>query len=117
MVKEQQIQLLQEQNQLFAEKEQEINYLEIRVQELTQLIKNQKEKIIQDFLNVLPEKELIQQLITTYLEFKKAEKQGKPSRKLERECNKIKDKLEDKLGEEFVEKMQLILSDCEELVI
>jgi hypothetical protein len=65
----------------------------------------------------LPEKELIQQLITTYLEFKKAEKQKLPSRKLESECNKIKDELEDKLGEELVNKIQFILSDCEDLVV
>ncbi|CAG8626982.1 830_t:CDS:2 [Racocetra persica] len=101
--------------QKFEEQETEIKYLELRIQELTNLIKNQKQKIINDFLNVLPEKGLIQQLITTYLELKKTEKQKLPSRKLEKECNKFKDELEDRLGEEFVEKMQFILSDCEEL--
>jgi hypothetical protein len=94
----------------------EINYLETRVQELTQLIKSQKQKMIQDFLNVLPERELIQQLIATYLELKKAENQNLPSRKLKKECQIIEDKLEEKLGEEFVEKMQPILNDCEKIV-
>jgi len=99
------------------EKTKEIFFLELRVQELINLIKTQKQKIIQDFLNVLPERDLIQQLITTYLEFKKAEKQSIPSRRLKKECNRIEDELEEKLGEEFVEKIQLILSDCENLVI
>ncbi|CAJ0885547.1 6556_t:CDS:10 [Entrophospora sp. SA101] len=112
---QQQIQLLQKQQSQFQEQEKQINYLELRVQELTQLIKQQKQKIIQDFLNVLPEKELIQQLITTCLEFKKAEKQKLPSRKLKKECQRIEDELEEKLGEEFVEKIQFILSDCERL--
>ena len=107
---------LQKNQAFFAEQETKINYLETRVQELTNLIKIQKEKIIQDFLNILPEKELVQQLITTYLEFKKVEKQRLSSRKLERECNRIKDDLEEKLGEEFVEKIQFILTDCEMLV-
>jgi len=110
------IQELEEKQVLFEEQETKINYLELRVQELTNLIKTQKQKIIQDFLNVLPEKELVQQLITTYLEFKKAEKQGSLSRKLKKECNKIEDRLEEKLGEDFVDKLQPILSDCEKLV-
>ncbi|CAJ0844786.1 3782_t:CDS:2 [Entrophospora sp. SA101] len=103
------IQLLKKQQSLFAEKEQQINYLELRVQELTNLIKTQKQKIIQDFLNILPEKELIQQLITTYLEFKKAEKQKLPSLKLKKQNQRIEDELIEKLGEEFVENLQPIL--------
>ncbi|CAJ0912271.1 9070_t:CDS:2 [Entrophospora sp. SA101] len=105
------IQELEEKQVLFEEQETKINYLELRVQELTNLIKTQKQKIIQDFLNVLPEKELIQQLITTYLEFKKAEKQGSPSRKLKKECNKIEDVLEERQGEDFVDKLQPILKE------
>ncbi|CAJ0837041.1 20397_t:CDS:2 [Entrophospora sp. SA101] len=112
---QQQIQLLQKQQSQFQEQEKQINYLELRVQELTQLIKQQKQKIIQDFLNVLPEKELIQQLITTCLEFKKAEKQKLPSRKLKKECQRIEDELEEKLGEEFVEKIQFILKQKQTL--
>ncbi|CAG8773694.1 23726_t:CDS:2, partial [Dentiscutata erythropus] len=91
--------------------------MELRIQELTNLIKNKKHKIVDDFLNILPEKKLIQQLITTYLEFKKAEKQRIPSRKLKKEFQKIEYELEDKLGEGFMENIQLILKDCEELVV
>ncbi|WNE40674.1 MAG: hypothetical protein mread185_000131 [Mycoplasmataceae bacterium] len=110
-------QFLQEQNSLFQEKEVQINYLEIRIQELVNLIKNQKQKIIDDFLNVLPEKDLIQQLITSYLEFKKADKQNLDnSLDLEDEYNDIKKELRKKLGNEFVRKIQHILSDCESLV-
>ncbi|CAG8611757.1 12848_t:CDS:2, partial [Racocetra fulgida] len=83
---------------------------------LTNLIKNQKQKIFNDFLNILPEKELVRQLIVTYLEYKKGEKNRAPSLKLKKECCKIEGELEGKLGEEFVENLQLILNDCEELV-
>lgn len=114
--KEKQIQILKEEKIQFNEKEKIINYLEIHIQNLVNYIKNQKEKIIEDFLNLLPEKDLIQELITKYLEFKKAENQNLQIRKLERACNKIKDDLEDILGEDFVENLQPILTGCEKLI-
>lgn len=92
------------------------SYLEFRIQELTNLIKNKKHKIVNDFFNISPEKELIQRLITTYLKFKKAEKQRISARKLKKEFRKIEDELENKIGEELMENIQLILKDCEELV-
>jgi Leucine-rich repeat (LRR) protein len=112
----QQVQFLQKQQSLFQEKEQEIIYLETRIRELANLIKTQKQKIINDFLNILSERELIQQLITTYLEFKKAEKQGISSIDLEDQYLEVKKELREKQGKEFMEKLQLILKDCEELV-
>ena len=111
-----QIQALEVEKEQFAEQQKEINYLELRVNELTNLIKNQKEKIISTFLQLLPEKELVQQLITAHLKFKKAKKQGNFSLKLKKECQRIENELEDKLGEEFVEKIQPLLDDCEELI-
>lgn len=102
----------------FKRQEQEINYLEKRIQELINLIKNQKQKIIDDFLNVLPEKDLIQQLITTYLEFKKAEsKNSDNSLDLEDEYLEVKKELRKKLGTEFTKKLQPILSDCEKIIL
>jgi hypothetical protein len=101
---------------LFQSQEEQIHYLELRIQELINLIKIQKQKIIDDFLNILPEKELIQQLIASYLELKKTEKQKLPTRKLERKINSTKDELEEKLGEEFLDKLQPVLTDCEQLV-
>jgi len=57
------------QKALFEEQEIEIKYLETRVQELFDLIKYQKNKIMSTFLRILPERELIQSLILTHLEF------------------------------------------------
>ena len=113
---QQQIQLLKIQQSEFQDQEIKINYLEFRVQELTNLIKKQKKKIVQTFLQLFPEKDLLQELIINYLELTKLRKQKLPSRKLEKKCNKFKDELEDKLGEEFIEKIEFILTDCEELV-
>jgi len=118
-----QIAFLKQEQTLFSEQEQEINYLESRVQELTNLIKNQKEKIINVFLRFLPEKELIQQLIKTHLEFIRYKSQGandsdysEKKREYERRLNTIKDELEEKLEDEQMNQIKAILNDCEELV-
>ncbi|WNE40080.1 MAG: Serine/threonine-protein kinase PknD [Mycoplasmataceae bacterium] len=112
-----QIQFLEKQQFWFTEQEKEINYLENRISELVNLIKSQKQRIIEDFLDILSEKELIQELITNHLELKKGESKKLPTRKLKKECQRIEDELEDRLGEEFVEKLQPILNDCEKIVI
>jgi hypothetical protein len=66
---------------------------------------------------VLPEKNLIKKLITSYLEFKKADKKSADnSLDLEEEYNDIKSELKKKLGREFAKKIQPILNDCETLV-
>jgi hypothetical protein len=127
--KDQQIQTLQKQNSLFAEKEQRINYLELRVQELTNLIKTQKEKIINAFLRLFPERDLLQELITVHLEFIrfKEQAQNSDSSDYDEKCEEYEDKereikkqLRTKLPKETKEKtmsdIRRILVDCENLV-
>jgi hypothetical protein len=101
----------------FKDKEARINYLESRVQELTDLSEKQKEKIIDAFSHLFSEKELLQELITVYLEYIKTKKQGIPSRQLKKECQRIEDELEEKLGEEAMIKIETILNDCENLLL
>ncbi|RHZ36200.1 hypothetical protein [endosymbiont GvMRE of Glomus versiforme] len=107
--KKQEIQL---QNQ-----EQKIRDLENRVQELTNSIKMQKEKIIDAFLNFFPEKDLLQELIKTHLEFSKAKKQNLPAtRKLRKEFNQLYEELEEKWDEEPMKRVEIVLGDCEKLI-
>ena len=124
--KNQQIALLQQDQTRFTEQEKEISYLEQRIQELTNLIRSQKEKIISTFLRVFPEKELVQQLITANLDFIRFKKQteqtgyGKKKRDYEKQLNFFKDQIWDKLpeetNEEVMDKIEAILTDCEDLV-
>jgi len=101
----------------FKEKEEKINYLELRAQELTELSKIKKQKIIDAFVRLSPEKDLLQKLIEVHLEFTKAKKQKQPVIKLKRKKEKIYSELETKIGdEEIIEKVETILTDCEELV-
>ena len=101
----------------FQEKEAEITYLEAQVQGLTDQGEKQKEKIINSLLQIFPEKELLQELIKIHLEFAKAKKQKQPVVKLKKQKEKIYDELEKKLNdEEMMEKIEIILTDCEELI-
>jgi len=116
IITEELIEKLQKQQTQFQAQEQQINYLELRVQELTNLIKQQKEKIVNSYLCFSSEKELLKELIKAYLELIRAKKQKLPSLKLKKQNQRIEDELIEKLGEEFVEKIQPILTDCEDLV-
>jgi len=120
IITEELIEKLQNQQSLFQEQEEDIKYLEKRVQELTNLIKQKKEKIINIFTRLLPEKEkeinLIQNLVITHLEFTKAKKQKTPFIKLRGQRNKLREELEELLGDSFLEEIELALDDCEELV-
>ena len=114
---------LLKQKELFEEQEIEIKYLEARVQELIDLIKQQKNKIMSAFLRLLPERELLHELIKTHLELTRFKKQemdatsyGKKCREYKRKCQKIEDKLADKLDETTMNEIQRILTDCEELM-
>jgi len=111
----------------FKNKKKEINYLELRINELTNLIKNQKTKIISTFLRLLPEKELVQKLITTHLEFIGFKKQaidsedyGEEKWEYEQQIGKLKYELRTKLPNETkkdtMNKLEAILTDCEKLV-
>lgn len=112
-----------EEKEQFIKQQKEINYLELRVEELTNLIKQQKDKIISAFLRLFPEQDLLQELVTKHLELTKFKKQGvdsfdygKKCRGYKKKCQKIEDELEDKLDETTMNEMQLILTNCEELV-
>jgi hypothetical protein len=108
----------------FKEKEAKINYLESRTQELIDLSKQQKEKIVNAYLTHLgSEKESVEKLIKSYLEFtkfKKKETSDSDYRKKVKEYKKIyegiEEELENKLGEETMNGVQRILTDCEKLV-
>lgn len=102
----------------FEEQEKKINYLEIRIQELINLIKIQRQKIVQSFVNLLPEKELIQELITLHLEIAKLRKKDIPTsdyREKSQRYKKIYRQLEDDY-EKIMEGIKIILDDCTELV-
>ncbi|MCE8163376.1 MAG: protein kinase [Candidatus Moeniiplasma glomeromycotorum] len=116
--------LLQEINKtLFNEKERQINLLELHIQELTHLIKKHKEKIVNAYLYFASEKELLQELVKSYLEFAKLKKQetnsddyGDQCEELEEKYQDIKKKLRKKLNKEEKGEMERILTDCGELV-
>lgn len=90
------------------------------MRELTQLIKQKKEKIVGIFKKLLPDKkkeiELIQNLVITHLEYTKAKKQSLPSVPLRRQRDEIRDELEELLGNSLEEEIESSLNDCEELV-
>jgi hypothetical protein len=107
---------------LFEEKEKQINLLELQIQELTNLIKKQKERIVNAYLYFPPEKELLQELIKTYLKFTKLKsKKIYPNEhdnqyeEYEEKYRNIKKKLRKKLNKEEKNEMERILSYCEEL--
>lgn len=111
------------QKSLFDEQEEEIKYLEARIKELIDLIKQQKNKIMSVFLRLFPEKDLLQELIATHLEstrFKLKEMEspdyGRKCREYKKTHQKIEDELESKVDEETMNEIQRILTDCEELV-
>jgi len=110
--------LLQINKKILEEKEQEINFLELRIQELTNLTKKQKEKVTDGYLDFFPEssKELLKNLIKVYLEFTRAKKQNFSSiREQRKQFNKLYEEIEEKLNEEEMKKVEAILNDCEEL--
>src|ERR1043165_5064758 len=101
----------------------QIKSLEEQIEGLKTLIKKQKEKIIQAFLHFAPEQDLLQELITTHLEFAELKKQESNSPnydeqcgEYEAKCQRIKDKLRRRLPQEDMNEIRHILDDCEELV-
>jgi len=111
---------LEKEKTQFQDQETKINYLEQRIQELTNLIKQRKEKIVGIFKRLLPDKEkelnLIQNLVIAHLEYTKVKKQSLPSVPLCRQRDKIRDELEVILGGSLEEEIESSLADCEELV-
>ncbi|CAJ0637708.1 16346_t:CDS:2, partial [Entrophospora sp. SA101] len=101
----------------------QINYLEIRVQELVNLIKNQKEKIALAYTHFCSEKETLQKLIKLNLEFTQFKERetnspnyDEKSEEYEEQINELKKQLRSKLTKENMNEVRLIIKDCEELV-
>src|SRR4051812_37537938 len=118
-----QSQRFQKQQSLFIKQTKNIGYLEQRVQELTNEIQEQREKIIGAFLRLSPEKYLLQELIKIYLEFIKFKRceldtsgYDEECENYEIKCRGIKKQLRNKLAKEEMDKITSILTDCEELV-
>jgi hypothetical protein len=104
------------------EENSEINYLEARIQELTKLIKERKEKIVNIFIRLLPDKEkelnLIQNLVIAHLEFIRAKKQRLDSTiKLRGQRDELRGELEVLLGDNLMGEIEFALDDCEELMV
>ncbi|CAG8626067.1 7916_t:CDS:2, partial [Ambispora leptoticha] len=120
---EEKIKQFQKERTLFEEEEVKIRYLEVRVQELTNLIKQQKDKIMSSFLRLFPERELLQELINVHLEFTKFKNQGIASLDYNEKCEEyekkslsIKRQLRTKLDKKTMNEVWRILIDCEKLV-
>lgn len=101
----------------------QIKSLEDQIAELNNLIKKQKEKIVQAFLRFAPEQDLLQELIIAHLEFTELKKQKSNSpnydekcEEYEIKCQRIKEKLRRRLPKEDMNEIRHILDDCEELV-
>lgn len=101
---------------LLEEENIKLHSLESEIERLTNLIKEQKDKIIKAYTHFFQEKELLQQLITAHLEYKKAQEQKLPSVKLKKQKEKIYNELEEIVGEELMEEVEIILKDCEKLI-
>jgi hypothetical protein len=108
----------------FEEKEARIYYLESRTQELIDLSKQQKDKIINAYLTHFgKEKELAKNLVEEYLEFIKFKKQEINSLDYDERCEDYEDKfknikkqLRTVLNKEAMNGVQRVLTDCEKLV-
>jgi hypothetical protein len=73
-------------------------------------------RINQAYLNFPNEKELLHELIQAQFTFTELKEKGLPSIQQEKNCLELKLKILDKLGEEKAEQVQLILTNCENLV-
>jgi len=84
---------------------------------LEETIKDLKAKILVAYCRLAPESDLLQLLINAELAYRKAKEQNLPSYKLSKERDNIKSRIEKKISEEQMEEVELILTDCEKLVI
>jgi len=105
------IKILQEENS-------KIKSLEDEVLRLATLIKDRKERVVKAYLHSFAEsqKELLHQLINAHLKYNKAKKQNLPSVKLKKDKERTYNELEEKIGEEQMEKVEKVLTDCEDLI-
>ena len=108
----------------FSEQKSKIDYLEDRINELSNLNKEKTEKIFQVLSRLLPEKELLGQLIKAHLEFTRYKEQATAaedyndiSEEYEDQIRDTKKKLKAKLTKEQMNKIRNVLKDFEKLVI
>ncbi|CAI2198489.1 12884_t:CDS:1, partial [Funneliformis geosporum] len=73
-------------------KSTKIEYLEIRVQKLINMIQKQRKKIITALSPLLPEGELLQELIKVYLEFIEFKNLEADSADYNKRCNNYEDR-------------------------
>ena len=91
-----------------------ISFLEREIKRLTNLIREQKDKVIEAYLFFFAEKKLLQQLVVAHLDYKKAPKEQKNKLRKHREI--LYNKLEEKISEEQIAEVEIILEDCEKLL-
>jgi hypothetical protein len=115
--------LLKTEQTQFAQQKDTIDYLQARINELLALNQQKSERIFQALSHLLPEKELLRELIQTHLALVKYEQLGnedvnysKQKCKYEREIGNIKDELKNKLSEEQMNDLENILNDFRNLV-
>lgn len=107
---------------LFNLNQEEAYFLRKTIETLTKEIKKYKQKIVEAYSYFCSEKELLQELITAHLEYSKSKQQNlSTTYKLRKKCDNIKSKLENNFLveeelEEFMNKVEIILNDCDELV-
>jgi hypothetical protein len=91
--------------------------LEKQIEESNFLIKQQKQKIINNHYQFFTkeEKEDLQELIKVHRIYEETKKFKEESNKLFKQFLALRQKLETKLGEEFIEAVQSVLTDLEEL--
>ncbi|CAG8543714.1 6949_t:CDS:2 [Cetraspora pellucida] len=106
----------------FKDKEEKINSLELRVRELTELSKNQRQKIQIHLESFGSEQELLKRLIIEYATYTKLDKEKldtddhfKELRKCRDSYQKARNELENKLEETDMIRVERILKDFERL--
>lgn len=98
-------------------KSDNIEYLQQIIQELTNLIRRQKGKIVQAYTFFCSEKDLLRDLINAQLDFSQTKEQRlENARDYRKRFYKLYEDLESKLSEEEMKEVEMILQDCEELV-
>ncbi|MDR1670162.1 MAG: hypothetical protein LBR43_00340 [Spiroplasmataceae bacterium] len=114
-----------EKEMLLEKKTKELFKLELKIKELTSLIEEQKQKIVEAYLRFATseEQKLIKELVTKYLEYTKFKKQAMNSSDYEEkcedyddQCKAIKKNLRTRLNKETMNSVQRIITDCENLV-
>jgi hypothetical protein len=121
--KEQQIISLKTEQTKFAQQKDTIDYLQARIAELLTLNKQKSERIFQALSRLLPEKELLRELIQTHLALVRYKSQATAAidydeiiDEYEERTRTIKQQLRKKLDKEQMNKIRGVLNDFEKLI-